>query len=207
VPPPPDVFAAKNALRAVRRQQLERMDAGERRVRSERLLARLVAMAVWRDARQVLLFAPLAAEPDLDLLWSDGSLAGKACAYPQVAGMRMHLLRVRSLADLQPTRWGLREPPVEGSAKIPLAEVDLLLVPGLAFDENGGRLGRGGGFYDRLLAGRGEKTFVLGVAFGFQMAAELPLAAHDVRMDAVVTDAAPAFFTTGSRQASKVRHL
>jgi 5-formyltetrahydrofolate cyclo-ligase len=189
VPPPtPDVFIAKNAWRAVQRERLAQLGREERRARSERLLARLIGLPEWQAARRVLLFAPLPLEPDLDLLWSGGALAGKECAYPRVAGMKMHLLAVRSLADLQPTRWGLREPPSEGSAGIALDEFDLVLVPGLAFDGNGGRLGRGGGFYDRLLAGKRPVTRALGVAFAFQIVPELPLAPHDVVMDAVITD-------------------
>jgi 5-formyltetrahydrofolate cyclo-ligase len=188
VPPPPDIYVAKNALRAQQRQRLAQLGAEERQARSGALLARLAALGVWQKARRVLLFAPLPLEPDLDLLWSGSGLAGKECAYPRVAGMKMHLLPVRGLADLQPTRWGLREPPFEGSTEILLHDFDLVLVPGLAFDARGGRLGRGGGFYDRLLAAKGEGICAVGVAFDFQMVPELPLAPHDVLMDAVITD-------------------
>ena len=67
--------------------------------------------------------------------------------------------------------------------------LDLVLVPGLAFDAAGGRLGRGGGFYDRLLATRDpERTRLVGVGFTFQLLAEeLPHAAHDVRLDGLIT--------------------
>jgi 5-formyltetrahydrofolate cyclo-ligase len=189
VPLPTDVFAEKNALRAVQRRRLAELGAEERGERSQNLLARLPALPAWKAARSVLLFAPLPEEPDLDLLWTNGGLAGKECAYPRVAGKQMQLWRVRSLADLQAAaRWGLREPAVEGSVSVGLDECDVVLVPGLAFDRRGARLGRGGGFYDRLLAGRRGGTFLVGVAFAFQIVPEVPVAAHDVIMDAVVTD-------------------
>jgi 5-formyltetrahydrofolate cyclo-ligase len=189
VPRPPDVFAEKGALRALQRRRLEELDPEERRVRSGNLLARLGELPAWQAARRVLLFAPLPAEPDLDLLWTADGLSGKECAYPRVDGERMHLVRVRGLADLQPGRWGLREPALgDGSSEVALKDLDVLLVPGLAFDLNGGRLGRGGGFYDRLLADKGAATLAIGVAFAFQIVPKLPMAPHDVIMDAVVTD-------------------
>ena len=187
MPPAPDVFAEKEVLRARQRQRLAQLGPEERRARSVKLLARLVALPAWQAARRVLIFAPLPNEPDLDLLWTNGGLAGKECAYPRVDGMQMHLLRVGALADLQPARWGLREPPMNAQA-LPLASFDLVLVPGLAFDADGVRLGRGGGFYDRLLAGKIAETFALGVAFASQITAGLPLAPHDVRMDGVLSD-------------------
>jgi 5-formyltetrahydrofolate cyclo-ligase len=186
---PDDVTAAKNALRARLRARLGLLGPAERRARSENLVAHLRELPLWRAARRVLLFAPLPGEPDLDLLWLNAGLAGKLCAYPRVNAGQMDLLAVSALADLQPTRWGLREPPLAGSDRVTLAELDLVLVPGLAFAQNGGRLGRGGGFYDRLLAAKSAATAAVGVAYDFQFAANLPLAAHDVTMNMILTDA------------------
>jgi 5-formyltetrahydrofolate cyclo-ligase len=76
---------------------------------------------------------------------------------------------------------------------VALEDLDLVLVPGLAFDEKGARLGRGGGFYDRLLASKSATTLAMGVAFAFQLESKLPLEPHDVAMDAVLTDAGVRF--------------
>ena len=93
--------------------------------------------------------------------------------------------------ELEPTRRGLREPLLRAAREAALDDCDLVLVPGLAFDATGGRLGRGGGFYDRLLAARDPaRTRLIGVGFAFQCLEQpLPLAAHDVKLDAVCTDA------------------
>ena len=69
------------------------------------------------------------------------------------------------------------------------AEIDLVLVPGLAFDAAGGRLGRGGGFYDRFLATLGPAAARVGVAFDAQILPEVPTDGLDARMSCVVTDA------------------
>lgn len=172
------------------RARLDALDAGERAACGRRIVARLRSSPAWSAARQVLLFAPLPVEPDLDQLWRDGALADKRAAYPRVGEGTMRLYLVGGPGELEPTRWGLREPPPHAVRETTLDQCDLVLVPGLAFDTAGGRLGRGGGFYDRLLALRDPaKTRLVGVAFRFQLSAEpLPLAAHDVRMDEICTD-------------------
>ena len=185
-----DTSNEKIALRTTMRESLAALPSMERAARSRRLIRRLVTLPAWREARRVLLFAPLAAEPDLDLLWSDGALAGKQVAYPRMEGAVLRLYFVAGLDEMEPTRWGLREPPVRPARETTLSEVDLVLVPALAFDAAGGRLGRGGGYYDRLLTLRDPaKTRLVGVSFAFQMIPEpLPLAAHDVKVDEVCTD-------------------
>ncbi len=178
----------KNAVRAMMRQLLARMDPADRRERSRSLVARLTELPAWQTARRVLLFAPLPVEPDVDPLWSLGALEGKECAYPRVEGMVTRLYYVHGLAGLEPTRWGLREPVKLAAREANVADFDLALVPGLAFDAQGGRLGRGGGFYDKLLAGRNRKLTLVGVCFAAQRMEQLPLAPHDVLMDTVCTE-------------------
>ena len=101
----------------------------------------------------------------------------------------MRLYYVNGLDELEPTRWGLREPPLRAAGEAALDDFGVVLVPGLAFDAAGGRLGRGGGFYDGFFAGGDRpKPGVGGGVFAFQFIdGTLPTAAHDVRMDEVVT--------------------
>ena len=188
VPSSLHVEEAKHSLRKAMRQRLAALDPGARQAGSHRLVARMLALEVWREARRVVLFAPTSTEPDLDLFWQEEHLVGKECAYPVVVGKELHLFRVDNRESLRPAPpWNLREPLPTADARRTLAEMDLVLVPGLAFDGGGGRLGRGGGFYDRLLALRRDgHPILLGVGFGFQRLDHLPLASHDVRLDAVV---------------------
>ncbi len=183
-----DLFEQKNALRTLMRQRLARLTPEDRAERSARLVANLVAQPAWETARRILIFAPLPTEPDLDGLWPGGGLAGKECAYPRVTGVITRLYFVEHVAELEPTRWGLREPLPVAAREADIRDFDLVLVPGLAFDPTGGRLGRGGGFYDRLLAGRSQRSRVVGVGFDCQRVPELVLAPHDVLMDSVCTE-------------------
>ncbi len=182
------LYEQKNALRTAAREKLAALDPVQHRERSRQLVARLRELPSLRQARRALLFAPLPTEPDIDRLWSLGALADKQCAYPRVEGMAMRGYYVHGLGELEPTRWGLREPPMLAAREADLADLNVILVPGLAFDARGARLGRGGGFYDRFLADRGKRTIVIGCCFALQRVEKLPLAPHDVLMDYVCTD-------------------
>lgn len=188
-PGPPAALLSKPALRAAMLARLRALSAGERRERSERLLARLAGLDLWQRARRVGLFAPLRSEPDLDTLWAPAaSLTGKDYAYPRVEGHGLTLRVVRGLNELHRQLNGaLREP----AADAPRLEgwPDLLLVPGLAFTAAGARLGRGGGFYDRLLAQAiPAGCLAVGVGFRFQVVDHLPTERHDVCLSGVLTD-------------------
>jgi 5-formyltetrahydrofolate cyclo-ligase len=89
--------------------------------------------------------------------------------------------------DLVTSDYGIREP--IHSPPWPIDKIDFLVVPGMAFDEHGNRLGRGGGYYDRFLAQPGLRAFKCGLAFEEQLIPSVPMHKHDVPVDAIVTDA------------------
>lgn len=182
------LYEEKTTLRAAQRAKLAALDPAERAELNRRFLARLRELPALRRARRALLFAPLPTEPDLDGLWTVGGFADKQCAYPRMEGMTTRLYYVRGPAELEPTRWGLREPPMLAAREADLRDFDVVLVPGLAFDARGARLGRGGGFYDRLLADANQRTVLVGCCFALQKVVGLPVAPHDVPMDVVCTE-------------------
>jgi 5-formyltetrahydrofolate cyclo-ligase len=152
--------------------------------KSARICAAIAALPQWRLARVVALFAPQPREPDVDGMWAYA--AEKTVAYPRMEAESLALHAVASLFELQPARWDLREPPP--NAPVAPAEVDLILVPGVAFTRAGARCGRGGGYYDRLLAALGPKTCKVGVCFALQIVEELPVEAHDLGVDLVIAE-------------------
>jgi 5-formyltetrahydrofolate cyclo-ligase len=134
-----------------------------------------------------LLFAPLTDELDAWPLVELALMAGKTVALPAfVSGTNTYTARrIGDVArDVVAGKFGIREP-ADGCKEIALNQLDLVLVPGLAFDARGGRLGRGKGFYDRLLAGvRGTKC---GVAFDEQLVDAVPVGPHDIRLNCILT--------------------
>ncbi len=154
---------------------------------SEDLCKNLLGSPYWQQARRILMFYPLNDEPDIAPLLQQALTAGKTIALPRYnssLGVYEAAL-IRSLTeDLVPGRFGVREPSPNCPA-LPLNQLDLTLVPGIAFDASGRRLGRGKGFYDRLLPGTTGMT--LGLAFDWQESDALPTEPHDVELDAILT--------------------
>lgn len=179
--------AAKAGLRKRVREMLDRIPPCERTAASRELCARLRQHAVWTSAKSVLLFAPLPEEIDIWPLVEERWAEGKIVALPRFSTLTGDYTAavVHDLAnDLRTGKLGIREP-LASCAGLPLNRLDLVLVPGVAFDLRGRRLGRGKAFYDRLLAGvRGTKC---GVAFEEQLVAEVPTGAQDVFVDCIVT--------------------
>lgn len=182
------VSDAKASLRTELRNQLAAIPAEERLRASDRILAQLEALPEWQAARNVMLYAPAAVEPGIDRLWSlnGARLAGKQVFYPRVNGEGLEIRRVVSPADLQIGRFGLREPNPERTEWGDPARLDIMLVPGLAFTTAGVRLGRGGGYFDRLLADLPARVLTIGTAFRAQVRESLPEEGHDQRMQRVL---------------------
>jgi 5-formyltetrahydrofolate cyclo-ligase len=117
---------------------------------------------------------------------------GKRLAVPYCVGDRLELFRLQDGDELAPGTLGILEPRQElrgrADRRLDLGELDLIVVPGLAFDLQCGRIGYGKGYYDRLLRQISPETAAVGVAFHCQIFREVPVLAYDVRVDKVVTE-------------------
>ena len=161
---------------------------GETRAEKSRAIVATVARDPrYAASRRVALFSPLPSEPDIEALWENP--AHHFC-YPRIVGGKMEFVDVPSRADLTVSEWHgqIREHTSPEARIIPPAEIEIMLVPGLAFTSHGERLGRGGGFYDRYLAQLPPATTRIGVCFGMQIVERLPTEPHDQRVDAVATE-------------------
>jgi 5-formyltetrahydrofolate cyclo-ligase len=183
----PDVQAAKAALRKHIRAALQRIFPAARDAASSQLCARLKEQSFWKNAALVLFFAPLPDEADVWPLLEETVTSGKIAALPRFdpADRSYAARRVQDLrGEIVTGKFGVREPG-PSCVEIPLTQIDLVLVPGFAFDLRGNRLGRGRGFYDRLLVEtRGVKC---GIAFDEQIAGDVPTETHDRQMNFILT--------------------
>ena len=178
----------KAELRQRLRESVRAIPAEVRNASSRRLCEILISQPIWSQATSVLCFASLSDEPDITSVVESALSSKKAVAIPRfdsTAGCYGAAV-ITARAQLVRGPFGTLEPGPDCSLWS-LNQLDLILVPGVAFDLAGRRLGRGKGFYDRLLAGvRGHKC---GVAFEEQLVAQLPEEPHDVRIDSIVTPA------------------
>lgn len=149
----------------------------------------------WAGANIVALFAPLSSEPNIEPLLEMGG-ARLFCFPRALPEGQLHFHAVREPGQLIPVSGALREPVAE-AYEIPVEEIDLLVVPGLAFTREGLRLGRGGGYYDRFLAQPLLRAKKMAACFQTQLVEELPILDHDEKVDAIVTEFGM-FHTAGS---------
>lgn len=177
----------KRALRTELRETLRQIHDEEYAEGSDAIAQAIQGSALWKKSNCVLAYMPIQREPNIFPLILDGLKNGKTVALPRFAEdlEAYQLAVIRDPAqDLAPGRYGVPEP-ADHCASLPLNRLDLSLIPGLGFDYKGRRLGRGKGFYDRLLAGAsGTKA---GLAFDAQLQEALPCEAHDVVLNCIIT--------------------
>src|ERR1043166_6231390 len=182
-----EIKVSKGALRREIRSRLASMPESHRITRSAQACELLRSQHIWHEARSLLLFAPLAEELDVWPLLADALHAGKTLALPSFSttSAQYGACQITDLAiDLKTGKFDIREP-ADHCQNLPLNRLDLILVPGIAFDLVGRRLGRGKGYYDRLLAAvSGTRC---GVAFDEQIVGELPVAPHDACVNCILT--------------------
>jgi 5-formyltetrahydrofolate cyclo-ligase len=180
----------KDAKRALRRQIIEvlkSMSPASQNEASAKARALLEGQPRWQQARSVLFFAPMSGELDVWPLAEKALLGGKVVALPRFvpAAERYVACQIRDLGtDVCSGHFGIREP-AASCEEMEVSRFDLVLVPGVAFDLRGGRLGRGKGYYDQLL--QNARGIACGVGFDEQMVLEIPVEPHDKRLNCILT--------------------
>lgn len=186
-----EAAGAKREARVRARAALAAVTPEDARRWSDALCARLTRSAPWRGAHTILAFAPLPGEPDICPALRDAIAAGRRICLPRIdwrTGILTPALVESIDTGLVAVRHGVREPGPAAPA-VGDRELDLALVPGLAFDLAGRRLGRGGGFYDRLLSRLAPLSVAtVGVAFEVQLIPEVPASESDAPVRALVTE-------------------
>ncbi len=182
----------KMQIRADMKAFLRGVSPQDRHSRSQAACQRLVATKEFRHAQMVMIFLSMPGEIETSTLAMRAWQEGKSVAVPRVDWdtKRMDPLEVRSLeTGMQATDLGFRQP-LTGTV-VPLDLIDMVVIPGMAFDPKGFRVGRGRGFYDRFLSQQGFQGVRCALCYHEQvLAQDIPREPHDVPMDLIVTDKA-----------------
>jgi 5-formyltetrahydrofolate cyclo-ligase len=148
----------------------------------------LLALDEYAKAECVALYAPAHNETDTALILTAAFKAGKRVLYPAVCGKQMVFRMVERIDALREGAFGILEPCPTGIDHH-ADEADLIVVPGVAFDQAGHRIGYGKGFYDRFLQHPGRRAHLVGFCHDFQLTDKaIPADSHDIPMEIVVTD-------------------
>jgi 5-formyltetrahydrofolate cyclo-ligase len=188
--------SAKEKLRREMRARLRGMSPALHAEASLVICQTAANLPAFLKSRCVALFAPLPSEPDIHPLIEEAWAQGKRVVLPLMikhgAAPELDWHEIASWDDVvvpgQLGSLGLREPDPLRCPRVPLTELECVFVPGVAFDEKGFRLGRGGGFYDRFLSLTPPALPCIGLMFGLQKVSTVPREPHDQALRSVITE-------------------
>lgn len=174
-----------------KRKALSKIEAEEK---SEAIREKLFSLNEFKDAKNVMFYASFNNEADTietikELLKNKGE--NKKNVIVSYVGKNNPILQLSVLNkfnDLEPKTFGILEPKKNKIKNFDINKLDLVIVPGIAFDKNGHRIGYGHGYYDRFLKKISSKAKKIGLAFDFQLIEKIPEERHDIPMDIIITE-------------------
>lgn len=158
--------------------------------KSGKIKERLFQLEEFQNAETIMFYVALKGEVETRGMVEEAIASGKKVVVPVTDFKTNEMLasEIKSLDELKEKEFGLLEPKDEFVREVPLEEIDLVVVPGVAFDEKGNRLGRGLGFYDKFLSKIKTEAVFIALAFDFQVLKEIPCKEHDMKVDKIVTE-------------------
>jgi 5-formyltetrahydrofolate cyclo-ligase len=175
----------KNALRHQMREKRKALSPALHAEKSQKIRERLEELEVFKEAERMLIYVSMGEEVDTHGIIQDALSKNRLIFVPKIVNGEIMICPLYNWEELEPSTFGILEPctVLEG---VPAEHMDLVIVPGIAFDARGHRIGYGKGHYDRLL--KTVRGYKVGLAFHEQMIDEVPSEEHDVPLNLIVTD-------------------
>ncbi|MBI3399469.1 MAG: 5-formyltetrahydrofolate cyclo-ligase [Deltaproteobacteria bacterium] len=186
----PSIAEKKDSLRRDILQKRFKLPFEEVFKLSSIIQKRFLDLRELRNARRLALYASFKNEVLTDDIFEYAISHGKEVFFPRVVrGERgLIFLKVHGEKDLAPGSYEIQEPPRDGRETAPLSSFDIIIVPGVAFDTSGNRLGYGKGYYDKAVEDVKEGCLIAALAFNFQILDRVPAETHDVKITKIVTE-------------------
>ena len=190
-----DLHSQENIKRNLLRQEMlarrDKLTTPDHQEKSRLLAQHLQGLDCYQQARSILFFASFRSEVDTFSLMRQAMKNGVQVSVPLTLtkGRDLKVFVINDLeADLVSGYQGILEPNSKRCSLVDPATLDLVIVPGSVFDLQGGRMGYGGGYYDRFLAEKAPQATRVGICFDVQLVDQVPMAAHDQYLDYVITE-------------------
>ncbi|MEM5947439.1 5-formyltetrahydrofolate cyclo-ligase [Spirochaetia bacterium 38H-sp] len=174
----------KQELRGIILSETKALATEEKKRQSLIICNKIKQSNIWKKAKTIALYMPLKTEPDIRLLMEEAVKTKKRILLPVIENNTIELVLYKQDVPLVRHSLGFLQP--KNTAKESILP-ELILVPGVAFDNNKKRLGRGGGYYDRLLSSLPPDCIKIGVCYSTQLTKEIPSEKHDIAMDIIIT--------------------
>jgi 5-formyltetrahydrofolate cyclo-ligase len=179
----------KHAIRKEILKKLRSQSPGERLRKSDLIKEQLFQEEEFKKAQCVMLYVSTDEEVDTKRMIDETLEMGKKVCVPVVVkgSKRIIASELKEHSALQKGPYGIYQPAENSVRAVPLEDIDLVVVPGVAFDAHKVRLGRGHGYYDRFLSDLPKGTRTIGLAFDFQVVEKLPRDSHDIPVSKTIT--------------------
>lgn len=185
----------KKALRELIYKKRSEMNLETKKQWDEEILSKILKSEYYKNSRVIFTYVSFQGEVDTIAFLKKALNDGKTICVPKVIskaeGMEAH--EITSLDDLELSSYGILEPKIHCPLVNPL-DIDLLIMPGVAFDKNNGRMGYGGGFYDRFLKKIKPQAMRIPIAYDFQIFDSIPLDEFDEKVDFIITNGSNSYF-------------
>lgn len=184
-------MVTKRELRKQIFQRRDRLSGEEIREYSRQIARRLYGLPEYRESRVIMFFLSFRSEVDTRSMVEESLARGKEVLVPKALPDSREMIASRLLdcrEDLAPGAYGIPEPKESALRVVDPLQIDLLIVPGVAFSEDGRRLGYGGGYYDRFFGRLRPEVPLLALAFELQIVPEVPVQPWDRPVDLIVTE-------------------
>lgn len=184
-----DLHANKKQMRETILALRDAMPAASRSDASRVIIEKICALPGYQSAQTVLAYSGFGSEIETQTLIERIITDGKIAVLPRVdrAMQSLILHSVKGVGELVVSKWGIREPPADAPV-IGASGIEFILMPGVAFDRSGNRLGYGRGYYDKLLTSVDPALARVAAAFSCQIVVQVPVAPHDQKIDTVITE-------------------
>jgi len=184
------IRTVKQEMRQIVLSQRGKLQVSDRLAKSNQIQEHILALPEYTSAQTVMLFLNFRDEVETTYLAERTLELGKKLVLPRCApkGVLIPALIHDLEQDIEPGMWGIREPKRDGLVEADPQKIDLVIVPGAAFDMFGNRLGYGAGYYDRFFQRLRPAVPKIGIAFACQLIAEVPVGEYDQKITGLVTD-------------------
>ncbi len=183
----------KKSMRSAYLKKRNEMTPEKRVAASEKIKAWVFANKRFKTAKTIFVYASCKSEVETKEIIRGALRMGKRVAVPKVTGAEMDFYEITSWEELFPGYQGILEPQTDGKEPVLPVDSDVMLLPGVAFDRSGGRIGYGGGYYDRywnrINSTYGSKPYLMALAFVCQICpGKIPAEEHDKKMNCILTE-------------------
>ena len=179
----------KKALRKEILAGLKSQAPGERKEKNTIIKNKVFSLPEFRKAKNIMCYISLDTEVDTREIIKDSLKQGKRIFAPVIKGDNLGLAEVKCMdSDLERGPTGVLQPENEANSSFRARSIEIVIVPGIAFDRNGARLGRGKGYFDRFLSKLPNTVKTIALGFDFQIKKSIPVSSRDIPVDLVITN-------------------